>query len=52
LKQGSKIKTSKVKKMTQKAYQVLDISKMKNFCFLDHIYFGLYLKDMAVIVIF
>ena len=52
LKQGSKIKTSKVEKMPQKAYQVLDILKMKNFCFLDHIYFGLYFKGMAVIMIF
>ena len=26
--------------------------KMKDFCFLDHIHLGLYLKDMAVIVIF
>ena len=28
------------------------IQKIRNFCFLDHVYLGLYLKDMAVIVIF
>ena len=28
------------------------IQKIKNFCFLDHVHLGLYLKDMAVIVIF
>ena len=30
----------------------MHIQKIRNFCFLDHVYLGLYLKDMAVIVIF
>ena len=52
LMQVSKIKSSKMEKWPRKLSYKLRIQKIRNFCFLDNVYLGLYLKDMAVIVIF
>ena len=48
------VKNQKFKngKMTPKTILYHAHTKIRNFCFLDHVYLGLYLKDMAVIVIF